>query len=419
MKRELSIFLLITILASNSFFVLGASEIKPIEYNLNELVMSGEMSRNGDYIALGTMSSLYVFDKTGTLLWENKSTGRVYDMVFTYDDKYLLADTSGNVYAFDATSGDLFEYELTDYGIKIVGKDYTNTFYDTPTIEIFYEDDSEWWVETINPVAIKDPKGGFIYYYQGRHYDVFELHHLVEVKEKDGQPPQVVAMNTYDLFYRYQGNIYISELFKELDIPKEDIEGPKISGHYFKQDSGIVGKYIAISTLKGVYLYDKEGNRKWFVPLKVNGTLTVVEREFSPYLILNNSPYDSDKNLIQILDQDGNIVMEYLFTEKLRFIDARKDIVSMVSQSGTLYIFDLKEIKNVETATETTVVSKDTNVTNEANSAIVSTENDTNENKETTNTTETNNTPGFELPAVLGGSILAAYILKKGNIRKR
>lgn len=416
MKRELSIFLLITILASNSFFVLGASEIKPIEYNLNELVMSGEMSRNGDYIALGTMSSLYVFDKTGALLWENKSTGRVYDMVFTYDDKYLLADTSGNEYAFDATSGDIFEYELTDYGIKIEGKDYTNTFFDTPTIEVFYKDDSEWWVETINPVAIKDPKGGFIYYYQGRHYDVFELHHLVEVKEKDGQPPQVVAMNAYDLFYRYQGKIYISELFKELDIPKEDIEGPKIPGHYFKQDSGIVGKYFAISTLKGVYLYDKEGNRKWFVPLKVNGTLTVIERVFSPYLILNNSPYDSDKNLIQILDQDGNIVMEYLFLENFRFIDARKDLVSMVTKSGTLYIFDLKGTKNVETVTETTVEPKDANVANEANNTLSSTDNDANENKEAVNTNETKNTPGFELPTLIGGSLLIAYILHKRRI---
>jgi len=110
--------------------------------------------------------------------------------------------------------------------------------------------------------------------------------------------------------------------------------------------------------------------------------------------------------------------MEYLFLENFRFIDARKDIVSMVTKSGTLYIFDLKGIKNVETVTETTVEPKDTNVTNEANNTIISTGNDVNENKETVNTTETEtkNTPGFELPAILSGSLLAAYILNK---RKR
>ncbi|NMC59159.1 MAG: hypothetical protein GYA51_07235 [Candidatus Methanofastidiosa archaeon] len=414
MKRKVGALFFFLLLILNGFAVLGFEEIKPIEYNLNELIMAGEMSRNGDYIALGTMISLYVFDKTGTIVWENKSTGRVYDMIFTYDDKYLLALTAGDEYAFETTTGNLSKYELTDYGIKIGGKDYTNTFYDTPTIEVFYKDDSDWWIQTITPAALKDPKGGFIYYSYGRGRDVCELHHLAEVKGKDEQPPQVVAMNTYDLFYRYQGKIYTSELFKELDIPKEDIQRSPIKGHYFTQDSGIVGNYFVISTTKGVYLYDKEGTRKWFVPIKVNGWLDVYNTMFSPYIILINSAYDSDKYIIHILDQDGNILMEYLFNENSRFRDARRDIVAIVTKSGTLYIFDLKEVKNTESSTETNTESQNANLSNEANNTIASNaKEETNETKETPNTTETKNTPGFELPAVLGGSILAVYIMNK------
>lgn len=344
------------------------------------------MSNNGIYTAVGTEKGVFLFEKAD-LLWKDETIGNVYKLTFTPDNKYLIASTNRDLsptYTYTALKGQIIPNTNTDFSNykaqKIEDKVYYDLFDEEGPFDFFSRlyypvSSNQWEQSSSDPLIIKDSKLGI------RHLNTGNLYEFYEIKGENGMTPEAVAEKSYPFYYRYNAKIYVISLVKEL-IPKEE----KI------KYEGVLGKYFLIATDKGVCLYDINGEKKWFKDIR--GIESGFTKEYSPHIMVKKT-YD-----IIILDQSGNIKLQYNSPEKIKLYSIGGDYISIVSEKGTSYFFDIKEIS---------APSNTNNIIAQEAAEI---------NKEESEQSphpiqETKNTPGFELPSIIGGSLLAAHILNK------
>ena len=367
--------------------VLGNDEIKLMgTYEIGQFIVSGRISNNGIYTAVGTEKGVFLFEKAN-LLWKDETIGNVYKLTFTPDNKYLIASTNRDLsptYAYTTLKGQSIPKTNTDFSNykaqKIEDKVYYDLFDEQGPFDFFSKlygpvSSNQWEQSSSDPLIIKDSKLGIRHLNTGKLYDFFEI------KGENGMTPEAVARMSYPFYYRYNAKIYILSLVKELITREEKIKY-----------EGIISKYFLIATDKGVYLFDINGDKKWFKDIR--GIESGFTREYSPHIIVKKT-YD-----ILILDQSGNIKLQYNFPEKIKLYGIGGDYISVVSENGTSYFFDIKEIS---TPSNTNNI-----VTQEA---AQTTKEEIEQSPQPSQ--ETKNTPGFELASVLGGSALVAYIINK------
>jgi len=397
-------------LLSSIFSVLGNDESKLIgTYEIGQFILVGRMSNNGVYTAVGTQKGVFLFENTGTLLWKDE-TGGATTLVITPDNKYLISGKGYNVYTL--LKGQRIpkrDFDFSNYKAqRIEDKIYYDLFNEYGSLDYYYSSmkwdpkagnqGSQLYLQSYDPLIIKDPKVGIRYvitsYDKTTKLDSYKLYQFDEVKEKNGMPPEVVARNSYPNYYRYNGKIYTHSLVKELDIPKEE----KI------KYNGIISKYFIVATDNNVYLFDINGDKKWFKDIK--GIDSGFTTEYSQYIMLKR-PYD-----IIILDQNGDIKFQYNFPDEIRSYGVRGNYISVGSKNGTMYFFDIKDIPKKSSTNTNTGVQDTVEITKE--DTIMTPKEKIKEIELTPpSAQDTKNTPGFELPAILGGSLLAAYILNK------
>lgn len=386
------------------------------------------MSNNGLYTAVGTQKGVFLFKNTGTLLWKDESIGDVGGGVITPDNKYLISikysvytlldgkriPNYDNVYTLlNGQRIPKHDFDFSNYKAqRIEDKIYYDLFNEYGSLDYYYtsmkwdpkagNQGSQWHIESYDPLMIKDPKVGIRYV--TRSYDkttdlyTFKLYQFDEVKEKRGMSPEAVAINSYPYYYKYNGKIYLDSLVKELDIPEEE------RMRYRNIPIGIISKYFIVSTSKGLYLFDINGDKKWFKD--IHGIHSVSTTEYSQNIMVKTS------NEIIILDQNGDIKFQYTFPDEIRSYGIRGNYISVGSKNGTMYFFDIKDIPKKSSTNTNTAVQDTVEITKE--DTIMTPKEEIKEIELTPpSAQDTKNTPGFELPAILGGSLLAAYILNK------
>jgi hypothetical protein len=403
------------------------------ENKLEDYPLFISMTSNGNYIPVGTQKGIYVFDKNGDLLWKNNSIGKVERIFVTSDNKYVIVIPN---YVFMTATGEaITKFDFSVRGKETIdGQTYSDIFNLIRPFDYYFTYDTsgpEWYIysfdpflrvetyynsvtdlnELYKPKCIKDSKEGLsIIKYEGEIERVFNLtpfyvssktavglYKLLEIKGINDQSPKAIALNSNKEFYMYNGKVYTELKIKDLDIPKDEV-----SARYTDLDS--IGKYFIVTTNKGAYLFDMQGNKKWFHPL--SGIERIHTSDYSQYILVK-CPKE-----IMILNQNGDAVFKYAYTDKIKLFIMRNTVIALVYENGAINIFDLKAklvtAQDLPKESNTSSISRE-----ESNISQVGAKEEIIENKETVNTTETKNTPGFELPSLITGSILVAYILNK------
>ncbi len=72
------------------------------------------VSSNGSYIAAGSGNNIYLFNRTGTILWSNNTNNSITDLAISSDGSRIAAGSGKDVYIFDNGGTLLWSYRTGD-----------------------------------------------------------------------------------------------------------------------------------------------------------------------------------------------------------------------------------------------------------------------------------------------------------------
>ncbi|MEE9565051.1 MAG: PQQ-binding-like beta-propeller repeat protein, partial [Candidatus Hydrothermarchaeaceae archaeon] len=100
----------------NNVYLFDKSGTLLWKYKTDDVVLSTSISSNGDYIAAGSYDNhMYLFDKSGRLLFKYRTDNVLFSTSISSNGDYIAAGSyDNNVYLFDKSGNLLFEYMTED-----------------------------------------------------------------------------------------------------------------------------------------------------------------------------------------------------------------------------------------------------------------------------------------------------------------
>ncbi len=451
MRNILVIFLVSLFLVSTVDVVKGGNDYLHAKTNVGDRVNCIYISDNGNYIAIGGNYGVYLANKNGNLLWEDKAVREITRVQITYDSKYVGSSegyyvlSDGRKLTFNKDyfakksydykkeymiSGQLATLTFNNVLIEISGKNYTEPEWWNITCDknIPYRDYSLY--ELINSSDYFDYKDYSRNYFIRNKFNINKIpiygfdslilpfpdkftvignrNSVQVIRTTD---PNEIRMGTYlwsipiNIYnnltsYNYNDNktTYFIwpftgrgyfEKISTTNYPLEITE--KVYRLYYIKD-----KVIAV-TSEGFHCFDLDGNKAYFEKVKLTPSSYTNNMNF---LAVGRGEY------LYVLNNE-KVFHEFKTEGKITSVVINpKNIVACGTENGNLYIFDL-----TETQTKENQITGETQI---QEIAVVTQKEEVKENTDSTQPIqETKNTPGFELSTIIGGSLIVAYYLKK------